>query len=233
MNTEQNKYDPNPAMIFAACVYVGVVLAATTLFISFVLTAFPADAYLSRTIMVIAGLLIGASSIAFPVTLHIWAFEKKHRAWTTIFYYGEILIMAINTVVSFMSLLGQHTDYVVPEWALLYEPFSVGAIVYTLFAWGTVFLLDPAHKRVQQSRQFKNDYEKEISSKKMEFLGTIEGKNAIAEAAMTDIQNTISEQRGGDRHFITPQVAVEPGVGFVKKDLVVPAVDERPSKPNQ
>ena len=78
----KNKYNPQPAKIFAACVYVGVVLAASTLFISFVLTAFPADAYLSRGIMVVAGLMIGASSIAFPVALHSWTIEKSHlKQW--------------------------------------------------------------------------------------------------------------------------------------------------------
>lgn len=231
MNTEnQNKYDPKPAMIFAAVVYVGVVLAATTLFVSFVLTAFPPDAYLSRVIMVIAGLLIGASSVAFPVALHVWTIEKTHRAWTTAFYYGEILIMAINTVISFMSLLGQHTGYVIPEWAIMYEPFSVGAIVYTLFAWGTVFLMDPAHKRIQQSRQLRDDYEKAIASKYLEFVGSIEGKQAIAAAAQSDIETMLSEHRNGDRHFISPELVVKEGVGFTKKEAIVemPTLDERP-----
>jgi glucan phosphoethanolaminetransferase (alkaline phosphatase superfamily) len=231
MKEETQKYNPAPAMIFAAIVYAGVVLAATTLFISFVLTAFPTNAYLSRIVMVVGGLLIGASSIAFPVALHTWTIEKKHRAWTTFFYYGEVGIMAINTVVAFMSLLGQHTDYIVPEWALLYEPFSVAAIVYTLFAWGTTFLLDPAHKRTQQSRQLKDDYESEVAKKRMEFLHSIEGEQTIAAAAAADIQTMLLEQRNGKKHFGTPEVAVNPDVGFVKKETNTPAVkiDERPS----
>jgi len=201
MNT---KYDPKPAKIFAAVVYVGVVLAASTLYISFVLTAFPANAYLSRIIMVVAGLLIGASSIAYPIALHTWTIEKTHHSWTTVFYYGEIVILAVNTVVAFMTLLSKNTGYAIPEWAALYEPFSVGAIVYTLFSWGTVFLLDPEHKRIQQSRQLKDDYEKEISTKKMEFIRSIEGENAIASAAANDIQVMLAEQRNGKQHFGTP-----------------------------
>jgi len=229
MNENQNKYNPKPAMIFASVVYCGVVLAATTLFISFVLTAFPADAYLSRLVMVIGGLLIGASSIAFPVALHTWTIEKTHRAWTSVFYYGEVGIMAVNTVVAFMSLLGQHTGYIVPEWALLYEPFSVGAIVYTLFAWGTTFLLDPAHKRTQQTRQLKDEYESEVAKKRMEFLHSIEGEQTIAAAAAADIQTMLLEQRNGKKHFGSQEVAVNPEVGFVKKEAVteVPKI-ERP-----
>ena len=225
----KNPYNPKPAMIFAACVYVGVVLAATTLFISFVLTAFPANAYLSRVVMTIAGLLVGASSIAFPVALHTWTIEKTHRAWTTTFYYGEILIMMINTVVSFMSLLGQHTDYVVPEWALLYEPFSVGAIIYTLFAWGTTFLLDPTHKRTQQSRQLKDSYEQEVAKKRMEFLHSIEGEQTIAAAAADDIRQMLLEQRNGKKHF--GEIVVEPNKGFVTKDATVSAPELNPNQP--
>lgn len=218
-----NNYNPAPAKTFASVVYVGVVVAVTTLFISFILTAFPPDAYLSRIVMVIAGLLIGASSIAFPIALHTWTIEKTHRGWTTAFYYGEIGIMAVNTVVSFMTLLGQRTGYVVPEWALLYEPFSVGAIVYTLFAWGTVFLMDPEHKRTQQSRQLKDDFEKEVANKRMEFVRSIEGENAIAGAAASDIQTMLMEQRNGKKHFGTPvpspihDVAVDPQRGFVPR----------------
>lgn len=220
-----NNYNPKPAMTFAAIVYIGVVLAATTLFISFVLTAFPPDAYLSRIVMVIAGLLIGASSVAFPVALHTWTFEKGHRMWTTAFYYGEILIMAINTVVSFMSLLGQRTGYVVPEWALLYEPFSVGAIVYTLFAWGTVFLLDPEHKRTQQVRELKDNYETEVSNKRMEFIRSIEGEQAIAAAASADIQEMLSSQRNGKKHFGTP-VGIPAPAPFVKMEASLPPLPQ-------
>lgn len=198
---ENKKYDPKPAKTFASLVYVGVVVSVSTLYISFVLTAFPPNAYLSRAVMSLAGLLVGASAIAFPIALHTWTIEKNHHNWTTAFYYGEIAIMAINTVVSFMTLLSQNNNYVPPEWATLYEPFSVGAIVYTLFAWGTVFLLDPEHKAIQQDRQFKSNYEKEISNKKMEYLQSIEGADSIALAANEDIQEILRQQRNGKKHF--------------------------------
>jgi len=205
MNTNNvPKYNPQPAKIFAATVYVGVVLAASTLFISFVLTAFPGNAYLSRVVMVVAGLLIGASAICFPVALHSWTIEKTHHAWTTGLYFGEIGILAVNTIVAFMILLAKNTGYDLPEWAILYEPFSVAAIIYTLFAWGCVFLLDPEHKRIQQSRQLKDDYEKEIGKKKMEFIRSIEGEQAIATAASSDIQEMLTADRNGKRHFGQP-----------------------------
>jgi hypothetical protein len=197
----QKQYNPKPAKTFASLVYVGVVVSVSTLYISFVITAFPANAYLSRAVMSLAGLLVGASAIAFPIALHTWTIEKNHHGWTTAFYYGEIAIMAINTVVSFMTLLSQNNNYIPPEWATMYEPFSVGAIVYTLFARGTVFLLDPEHKAIQQDRQLKSNYEKEISNKKMEYLQSIEGEDAIAAAAYEDIRAMLLQQRNGKQHF--------------------------------
>jgi hypothetical protein len=217
---QSKEYNPQPAKTFAQIVYVGVVIAMSTLFISFVLQAFPEDAYLSRIIMVVAGLMIGASAIAFPVALHTWTIEKTHHAWTTGFYYGEIAILAVNTIVSFMVLLGKNTGYATPEWAVLYEPFAVGAIVYSLFAWGTVFLLDPEHKRVQQSRQLKDDYENKVSELKMKFLGSVEGETAIARAATADVQEMLRSDRNGAYHF--GEQSIPASAPFVRKEASLP-----------
>src|SRR5512138_312143 len=103
------------AMWFGGAVYVGGVVAASTLFISFILTAFPADAYLSRFVMVVAGILVGGSMLAFPVALQLWAISGGHRKVTTALYYGEMFIIAVNTIVSFGSLLAKNTGYVLPE----------------------------------------------------------------------------------------------------------------------
>lgn len=222
----QPTYNPKPAQTFAAVVYVGVVLAASTLFISFVLTAFAENAYLSRAVMVVAGLLIGASAIAFPIALHSWTIEKTHHAVATAFYYGEISILAINTVVSFMSLLSKNTGYAIPEWAVLYEPFSVSAMIYTLVAWGTIFLMDPQHKRTQMSRQLKDDYEAEIAKTRMEFIKSVEGRQAIASAAYEDIQAMLAEQRNGREHFGVPVGAIPAQAPFVKNEMSAPPLPD-------
>lgn len=212
----ENKIKFTGAMIFAAAVYIGVVLAATTLFISFILSAFPPSAYLSRIVMTLAGLLVGASMVAFPVALHTWAFEKTHRLWTTVFYYGEMAIVFVNTIVSFMTLLSKNTGYAVPEWAVLYEPFSVGALIYTLAAWGTVFLLDPEHRAIQQERQFKDDFKKKVSAKKLEYLDTAEGHASIQAAADAEVMLAISE-KPGQKHWGAGVSTPAPAV-FTKKE---------------
>lgn len=190
------------AMLFGAVVYVGVVLASTTLFITFVLTAFPKDAYFTRFIMTIAGLLIGASMLAFPVALHTWAVGGTHRTVTTLLYYGEMGIVALNSIVSFASLLAKYSGYTMPEWVLLYEPFSIVAIVYTLAAWGTIFQLDPMAKSRERERQAEQLFNEKVSKKELEFLDSIEGEDAIIAAATAKVQEKYQrDYTGQPKHF--------------------------------
>jgi hypothetical protein len=226
---EQKEYKPEGAKFFAGAVYVGVVLAATTLFISMVLSAFAADAYFSRAVMSVAGLMIGASMLAFPVALHAWAVEAKHHLVTTVLYYVEMLFIAVNTIVSFLVLLGSNTGYVVPEWAMMYEPFSVGAIVYTLAAWGTVFLLDPSHKRLQKSREAHERFQDKVSAKEMEFLDSVEGEEAVMTAAMAKIAERYDASKfsSDKKHF---GKASEPALAdqlFTKKEAEAKATPFR------
>ncbi len=217
---EKKKVEFNSAMVFAAVVYVGVVASVTTIFISFVLSAFPEDAYLSRVVMLLAGVLVGCSMLAFPVALHTWTFEKNHRIWTTVFYYGEMAVIAVNTVVSFMVLLEKYSNYTAPDWAALYEPFSVGAIVYTLFAWGTVFLVDPTHRRIAQDRALEEAFENKVSAKRNEFLDTVEGEDAIARAAESDINAFFARGRNEKKHFGSGRIPAP--VIFERKESVSP-----------
>ena len=171
------------SMGLAAFVYVGVVLAATVLFISFVLSAFPANAYLSRLVMVLAGFMVGGSMIAFPLALHNWTVEQIHRRVTIGLYFGEMAIIAVNTIVSFTVLLMRNSGLQAPEWVILYEPFSVVSMIYTLAAWGIVFLLDPAHKRKAKDLANQEKFEEKISARMSEFLDSPQGEDVIMEIA--------------------------------------------------
>lgn len=223
---EEKKYNPSFGKGFGALVYIGVVLAATTLFISMVLSAFPEDAYFSRVVMTIAGFLVGLSMLAFPVALHTWAITGKHHTITAVLYYVEMVFIAVNTVVSFLTLLGRNTGYDVPEWAQLYEPFSVAAIVYTLAAWGTVFLTDPEHKRIQRSRDADEKFEDALSNKLIEFVDSAEGEDLIIEIATARASERYSLDRytSGKKHFGTKANGSIPAPApFVKKEAASPS----------
>lgn len=192
------------AIGIASFVYIGVVLAATVIFITFVLEAFPATAYFSRGIMSLAGILIGGSMVAFPYALHNWAVHGTHRKVTAGLYYGEIFIIGLNTIVAFAHLLSVNAGRPAPAWVLLYEPFSIFAIVYTLFAWGTVFLLDPVASAKDKEIAAMQDFKARIAAKKKEFLDSIEGEDVIMEAASHEIMDEFNpdrHKRGERRHF--------------------------------
>ena len=97
----------------------------------------------------------------------------------------------------------------IQEWVLLYEPFSIVAIVYTLLAWGTVFLLDPSSKVRQREQLAEQKFHDAVSKKELEFLDSIEGRQAIADAATAKVkakyQKDYDEQ---PKHFNGSPVAV-------------------------
>lgn len=208
------------ARSFGSVVYIGGVLAATTLFISFVLTAFPIDAYFSRIVMTIAGLAVGASMLAFPIALHNWVITKSHRKWGVPLYYGEMALIAVNTIVSFVNLLSAMTDYAIPEWAILYEPFSVGSIIYTIFAWGTIFLTDPAYQLQADEQDAEALFAKKLAAKRDQFIDSAEGEDLIIEIASQDIKGRWNVERftDGKKHFGTGNPAIPAPAPFVKKE---------------
>jgi hypothetical protein len=211
---------------FSTAVYVGGVVAASMLFISFILLAFPADAYFTRTVMSVAGLMVGGSMLAFPYALHNWAITKEHRTWTTLLYYVEMAIIGVNTVVSFVSMLAKYSGYAAPEWVILYEPFSVASIIYTIFAWGTVFLLDPEHKLQADERDADARFARKLAARREEFIDSVEGENLIVEIATEDVRERFSpaRYRAGRKHFGN-QVVVDPERGFVNKEASIPLAE--------
>lgn len=205
MNTEnESKKEFNArrrdAMTFAGLVYGGVVIACTTVFISFIMLAFPSNAFFTRAVMGIAGVLVGLSMIAFPFALHNWAVAGKHHMIASGLYYGEMAIVALNTVVSFASLLFKNANLPLPEWVAWYEPFSIISIVYTLAAWGTIFLTDPNIKAREVEHAAQVEFDRRVSEKTREFLDTVEGEDAIALAAIQKIRNNFGTDTG-KKHF--------------------------------
>jgi len=189
------------AMTFAGVVYVGVVIAATTLFLSFIMTAFPNTAYASKAIMAVGGILVGGSALAFPIALHNWAVTGLHRNVTIALYYGEIAIMAINTIVSFATLLFTYAGAEIPAWIAWYEPLSIVSIVYVLGSWGTIFLLDPQIRLKAQTQASINKFDKKVADMVDQYLDSIEGEDAIKNVADQLIDQHFKAQLAHKAHW--------------------------------
>jgi hypothetical protein len=188
------------------------------MFITFVLTAFPEDAYFSRIIMTMAALAVGSSMLAFPIALHNWVVTKDHRFWGIILYYGEMALIAVNTVVSFVTLLGLDIP-----WVKQYEPFSVGSIIYTVFAWGTLFLLDPQHKEFADEQESDAKLNKKISNLTNTFLDTADGQRLVQELAAAEVANRWTVENHMKRKGLArPSTAIPAPEVFHKKELSAP-----------
>lgn len=184
----------NLAMNFAKWVYVGGVLVASSMFLNFVLSEFSSDQYFMRFIMGLGGVLVGSSALAFPVAIQKWAMNGKFRSKVKNLYHGELLILAINTIVSFAVLLGKN-GWTIPEWIILIEPFSIGAVIYTIWAWGTVFNSDPLAVRKAKRLEAFQEIDEEILSTFRGFLKTNQGKQAIVNEASVMIGDRFNEMR--------------------------------------
>ena len=211
-NSEYHK-GRNMAMTFAALVYVGGVAVVTLMFISFVLLAFPDGAYIAKGIMTIGGALIGCSMLAFPWALHKWTVERTHRAVTIALYFIELGIVALNTVTAFISLMAAFgkMGYTEPAWVQWYTPFSIAAIVYTIAAWGIIFLLDPAHKRRAKDLQNQEEFENMVAEQEKAFLHSIEGEDVVMAVAAQKVQEkyNVGRYTPGTRHWGSGRTRVE------------------------
>lgn len=192
---EKFEHGRSQAMTGGSIVYTGVVILTTALFITFVLTAFPESAYFTRFVMVLGGIAVGGSMLAFPVALHKWAISGDHRTWAIALYYGEMFIVALNTLVSFSVLLAKFSGWTIPEWIHLYEPFTILGIVYTLFAWGTLFLTDPLARAQAKRLSAQQTLEEGIAQRIEDYLHTVEGEEAIKAHADEQIAAMMSMDR--------------------------------------
>ena len=227
--TQQSEFEKGRfgAMMFGGAVYIGVVIAVSTLFITFVLGAFGEKAYFQKAVMTIAGVLIGGSMLAFPYALHKWAISGTHRTVTTVLYFGEILIIGVNTLVSFSSMLAKFGGTVLPEWISLYEPFTILGAVYTLVAWAIIFTTDPAAKITEQELAAEQKFKARVSNKKLEFLDSLEGEDAVMKVALADIAESFDPERFSNdkKHFGTAKKSqpAEPALAeqlFAKKQAM-------------
>jgi hypothetical protein len=208
----QQEYEKgrNSAMTFAGAVYTGAVLAGTMIFLFFVLTAFPQSAYVIRALMVMAGLLVGASALAFPVALHNWAVSKTHRLIATLFYYGEIALIILNTVVSFSTLLYTFAGNEIPAWVAWYEPFTIMSLGYVVLAWGTIFITDPHALAKAKKKEVHDNFIISVAQDMERWTKSIEGKEAVQQAALQEIVKSFQVKPDGPQHWNKPEAKTAP-----------------------
>jgi hypothetical protein len=91
------------------------------------------------------------------------------------------------------------------------------SIVYTLGAWGTIFLTDPNIKARETEHAAQVEFEKRVSEKTREFLDTVEGEDAIALAAIEKIRRNFNTETG-KRHFGSGKVTATSNIRIPELD---------------
>lgn len=211
--SERNKQfeeDRGKAVGFGMAVYTGGIVAATAMFIFFILTAFPESAYFIRFLMVVAALCVGASAIAFRYALENWAVSGSHRKAAIVFYYGEIFLVGLNTVVSFAALLYRYGGNSLPPWVAWYEPFTIITIAYVILAWGTLFVLDPRSKAKARQIEVLLDFDNRVVDGMSNYLNSQDGLLAIQENANQRIRQSFAVRDRGPRPWIDRGDGSEP-----------------------
>ncbi len=166
------------AYIMGGLVYAGVIVVAVLLTVQFIVGILPPAAYGLRALMTVGVVLVGLNAVALPLALHYWAVEGFHRGLAIVFYVGDMLILGVNMVTAFSTLSGH-----APEWVTQYEPYSVGMLVFALASWGILKIADPGERAALKLAKAQANFRVKAIEKAAEYLDTIEGEQAIAQAA--------------------------------------------------
>jgi hypothetical protein len=177
----QNQHAKNgklATLILGGIVYLGVIVVATVLTIMFVTGILPADAYGLRLLITLGVIMVGLNAVALPVALHYWAVSGFHRALAIAFYAADMLILAVNMVTSFSTISGH-----APAWVVNYEPYSVGMLVFALASWGILKIADPGERAALKLARAQADFQVKAIEKAAAYLDSLEGEQAVAQAA--------------------------------------------------
>lgn len=96
--------------------------------------------------MAMGVILTALSTVGLPLALHYWTISGAHRIAALVFYVVELFLLGFNAVVEFRLDKGVQIDS-----ALKFYLEVVAPMIPIMIAagWGTLFVLDPAHKFTQ------------------------------------------------------------------------------------
>lgn len=117
------------------------------------------------------------SGIGFPLALHFWTFDTTQRYATFFFYFVDISLLVLNTVLDYS--VNAHTSTAAMEWMQLYYAYIVPVTpIIAGVSWTIIFLLDPSSKESVMKEELKastratlakkvNDAAKEVNITRM------------------------------------------------------------------
>ena len=181
-------------IVVSMAVYAGAIIYADLMFLQIMRTTF-ATGVLGALAMA-GAVMVGVSAIILPLALHFWFKPGAQKMWGFGFYFVDILILALNSILAYQLAQDGGLDSFFAVWALLSPASPVIAIV----GWGVAFILDPSnafHEAIEETkdgaRQVYLD-EFEAAAKSDESLQTVRaGAKLFASDVVKDIVGTHAE----------------------------------------
>lgn len=110
----------------------------------------------------VAGLIL--NSIAFPLGLHFWAYERNHRMALILFYALDIALLAGNSWADWhlVQLLasGESLPVITNAYLDFIAPFTP---LVVLVVWAVLFVLDPRSRKRAEMARIKAHTEKQMA----------------------------------------------------------------------
>lgn len=170
---EKLQQDRKVAKGLGWAVYGGVIVTAWAFSLALFTSAFPDNAFL-RFISGLGVSLIALNAVALPIALHRYAVSGWHRGAAIAMYAADMLIMALNVLVSAGELIG-----FLPAWAKGYEPYAYSSIVVPLATWGLLWILDPYHKADVQLQTARQKFMLQVIKRAAAIIDEPEGRDIV------------------------------------------------------
>lgn len=123
----------------AAIVYAGAVIYGDIMFLTVMQSAFPSG--VMGALAMAGALMTAASALTLPIALHWWFAPGIQYIWGIMFWFFDILILALNSMLAYSQAIGN-----ADQWLATWQMISPITPLFAVLGWGIAFLSDPSHK---------------------------------------------------------------------------------------
>lgn len=132
----------------------------------------------------------GATALAMPAVLKVWAIEAKHRLYTYVFYALDFAFLAFNAFIDFNN----QTGATLAGWAQTYTTYILPASpVFITLLWAIFWELDPTVKAKVLQLTLREAMKEKVAQKVMDAAKGANVDAVINAAAAHEVDQALSD----------------------------------------
>lgn len=151
MESRNTKAMKSLAIGLAALTYVGAVIYGDIMFLQVMGKAFPSG--IIGALAMAGAVMTAVSAITLPLALHFWFKPGLQFIWGVIFWFVDVVVLALNSILAFAIASGNITD----SWLLVWGELSPATPLVAVLGWGLAFLFDPSQKLMHAKAEHEAD----------------------------------------------------------------------------